>query len=47
MELDFDDVVTSSEYMQLVSSGYLEDTPNTQADLKVDAKVTMGRKTLF
>ena len=45
MELDFDDVVTSSEYMQLVSSGYLEDTTNTQADLLVvDAEVAMVRK---
>ena len=40
MELDFDDVVTYSEYMQLVSSGYLEDTTNTQADLEVNAQVT-------
>ena len=44
MELDYDDVVTSSEYMQLISSGYLEDTTNTQADLEVDAEVAMVRK---
>ena len=44
MELDFDDVVTYSEYMQLENSGYLEDTTNIQADLEVDAEVAMVRK---
>ena len=44
MELDYDDVVTSSEYMRLVRSRYLEDTTNTQADLEVDAEVAMVRK---
>jgi len=47
MELDFDDVVTSSEYMQLVSSGYLEDTTNTQADLVVNAQVTEVRERIY
>ena len=47
MELDFDDVVTYSEYMQLVSSGYLEDTTNTQADLVVNAQVTEVRERIY
>jgi hypothetical protein len=47
MELDFDDVVTYSEYMQLVSSGYLEDTTNTQADLEVNAQVTEVRERIY
>ena len=47
MELDFDDVVTSCEYMQLVNSGYLEDTTNTQADLEVDAQVTEVRESIY
>ena len=47
MELDFDDVVTSSEYMQLISSGYLEDTTNTQADLEVSAQVTEVRERIY
>ena len=32
MELDEVDVLTYSEYMQTLSSGYLEDTTNIQAD---------------
>ena len=47
MELDFDDVVTSSEYMQLISSEYLEDTTNTQADLEVSAQVTEVRERIY
>ena len=36
--LDEVDVITYSEYMQTLSSGYLEDTTNIQADLEVDAE---------
>ena len=41
MELDEVDVLTYSEYMQTLSSGYLEDTTNIQADPEVDAEVAM------
>ena len=37
--LDEVDVLTYSEYMQTLSSGYLEDTINIQADPEVDAEV--------
>ena len=36
--LDEVDVLTYSEYMQTLSSGYLEDTTNIQADPEVDVE---------
>ena len=38
-EFDEKDVLTYSDYMQTLRSGYLEDTINIQADLAVDAEV--------
>ena len=46
MELDEVDVLTYSEYMQTLSSGYLVDTTNIQADPEVDAEVAMVRKSI-
>ena len=42
--LDEVDVLTYSEYMQTLSSGYLQDTTNIQADPEVDAEVAMVRE---
>ena len=44
--LDEVDVLIYSDYMQTLSSGYLEDTTNIQADLEVDAEVAMVRKSI-
>ena len=46
MELDEVDVLTYSAYMQTLSSGYLEDTTNIQADPEVDVEVAMVRKSI-
>ena len=44
--LDEVDVLTYSEYMQTLSSGYLQDTTNIQADPEVDAEVAMVRESI-
>jgi hypothetical protein len=44
--LDEVDVITYSDYMQTLSSGYLEDTINIQADLEVDAEVAILRESI-
>ena len=46
--LDEVDVLTYSDYMQTLSSGYLEDTTNIQADPEVDVeRVAMVRENIF
>ena len=44
--LDEVNVITYSDYMQTLSSGYLEDTINIQADLEVDVEVAMVRESI-
>ena len=44
--LDEVDVLTYSEYMQTLSSGYLQDTTNIQADPEVYAEIAMVRESI-